>query len=387
MAKIGKQKTHEEFVEEVNQKSPHIKITGRYINSKSRVDAECLIHNYSWSPFANNLCRGQGCPMCGVEKSSNTQRKTHEQFVKEVALINPNIEIIGKYKRYSEKVEAKCKICGDIFSVRAGHLLEGQGCKKCYQNSMKKTHEKFIEDFYENNQNADNIVLHNKYVDSLVRMSCECKICGHTWTTKPQLLTEGHGCPICARKIAGESKSLSQEEIENRVKNANPHVKIIGKYTKLKDKIECKCLLCNNIWFPVVGNILHGSGCPFCSVSKGEIRIIDALTNMNVLFETQKTFDELLGLYGGKLSYDFYLPNYNLLIEFQGKQHYEPVDWFGGEEKFKYQQEHDKRKREYAFDNNYKLLEIPYWDFDNIEDILKRLISKSHLSDGSFVMQ
>lgn len=62
----------------------------------------------------------------------------------------------------------------------------------------------------------------------------------------------------------------------------------------------------------------------------------------------------------------------NLLIEFQGIQHYEPVEIFGGEKQFKIQQEHDKRKREYAINNNIKLLEIPYWDFDNVEEILSR---------------
>ena len=75
------------------------------------------------------------------------------------------------------------------------------------------------------------------------------------------------------------------------------------------------------------------------------------------------------------MSYDFYLEKQNLLIEFQGIQHYEPVEIFGGEKQFKIQQEHDKRKREYAINNNIKLLEIPYWDFDNVEEILNDLFS------------
>ena len=61
-----------------------------------------------------------------------------------------------------------------------------------------------------------------------------------------------------------------------------------------------------------------------------------------------------------------------MLIEFQGKQHYKPVSAYGGEEQFKVQQEHDKRKRQYAKDNNINLLEIAYWDFNNIEEILSR---------------
>ena len=70
----------------------------------------------------------------------------------------------------------------------------------------------------------------------------------------------------------------------------------------------------------------------------------------------------------------FYLPKYNMLIEYQGKQHECAVEFFGGEEKFKIQQEHDKRKREYAKLNNFILLEIWYYDFDNIEEILHKIL-------------
>jgi len=79
----------------------------------------------------------------------------------------------------------------------------------------------------------------------------------------------------------------------------------------------------------------------------------------------------LIGVGGGNLSYDFYLPNYNLLIEYQGEFH-DGTAIQQSKEKFKKQLEHDKRKREYADNHNINLLEIWYWDFDNIEKILKR---------------
>lgn len=383
---MAKRKTHEEFVEEISKKSPHIKIIGQYNGVKNRVDAKCLIHNYSWSPFANNLCQGKGYPLCGINKSSKTQTKTHEDFIKEVGLVNPDIEIIGTYKKYSEKIDSKCKICGTIFSVRAGHLLEGQGCPNCRRKSITKTHEEFLEELYIKNYKSYTFDILEKYKTSHTKLLCKCKICNNKWNAKPNLLLQGRGCPKCGRKTAGISKTLSDNEIKNRIKDINPNIEIIGEYTKLKEKIECKCLLCNNIWFPTPANLLKGSSCPLCSTSKGEEKIIDVLTNMNISFEPQKMFEGLLGVYGGKLSYDFYLPDYNMLIEFQGKQHYESIDWFGGNEKFEYQQEHDKRKREYAYKNNYNFLEIPYWDFDNIEDILKNIIYQESSNDGSFIM-
>jgi hypothetical protein len=112
--------------------------------------------------------------------------------------------------------------------------------------------------------------------------------------------------------------------------------------------------------------------CPECQFSKGEKRISEWLLKNNIEYIAQKEFDGLLGLRNGKLSYDFFLPQYNLLIEYQGEQHdYYIPNIHKTEQKFQRQQEHDLRKREYAKENNIKLLEIWYWDYGNIEEILE----------------
>ncbi len=115
--------------------------------------------------------------------------------------------------------------------------------------------------------------------------------------------------------------------------------------------------------------------CPYCNMSLGEKKIKYWLENNHIKYIYEKTFKNLLGIGGKGLSYDFYLPDYNLLIEYQGEQHEKAIDGFGGEKKFKTQREHDKRKREYANKNKYKLLEIWYWDFDRIEEILEDLVT------------
>ena len=115
----------------------------------------------------------------------------------------------------------------------------------------------------------------------------------------------------------------------------------------------------------------HTKSCG-CLRSGGEYNIIQWLEKNNIEYESQKKFPNLVGINGGNLSYDFYLPTYNLLIEAQGQQHITPKELFGGEEQFQKQQEHDKRKRDYAEANGYKLLEIWYYDYDRIEEILNR---------------
>jgi hypothetical protein len=133
------------------------------------------------------------------------------------------------------------------------------------------------------------------------------------------------------------------------------------------------------------------SRCPICNESKGEKECQRVLMSQNfieinqdnynyllnidkynnIYFIPQKTFEGLVGMGGGLLSYDFYLFKYNLLIEYQGKYHDGTVP-NQSKEDFEKQVEHDRRKKEYAENNKIKLLEIWYWDFNNIEEIIKR---------------
>lgn len=143
----------------------------------------------------------------------------------------------------------------------------------------------------------------------------------------------------------------------------------------------------------ISNSILCNFRCPECEYSKGEERISNELNNKNYIkthqdeydklfdkchnkyYIPQKTFNGLVGLKNGLLSYDFYIPKLNLLIEFQGEQHEHYCKWFhNSKEDFERQLEHDRRKREYAEKHNIKLLEIWYYDFDRIEEILSEYI-------------
>lgn len=136
-------------------------------------------------------------------------------------------------------------------------------------------------------------------------------------------------------------------------------------------KYKFICPECNHEWNVRVYNVSNNeTWCPQCSASKGEQKINNCLRLNNIDFIPQKEFSGLLGLGNGDLSYDFYIPEYNLLIEYQGEYH-DGNTTNQTKKEFKTQQEHDRRKKEYAKDNNIKLLEIWYYDFDNIEEILK----------------
>ena len=114
------------------------------------------------------------------------------------------------------------------------------------------------------------------------------------------------------------------------------------------------------------------NGCPICNNSKGENAIHRFLNEKNIKFESQKKFKII-----GRKSFDFYLPSYNTCIEYDGKQHFEPIEYFGGGKYFKRQKKSDNIKNKFCNDNNIKLIRIPYWEYDNIEYILDKKIIKN----------
>lgn len=139
----------------------------------------------------------------------------------------------------------------------------------------------------------------------------------------------------------------------------------IEKYRGMQNKVLIRHD-CGFIWSITPANIKLGKGCPKCNrkTSKGEQKIISWLNNNNIEYQTQYKIE----IEGHHLSIDFYLPEFNLYIEYNGEQHYKPVAYFGGIPKFKSQCELDSLKRKHFQDT---LLEIPYTQFENIEEILK----------------
>lgn len=112
----------------------------------------------------------------------------------------------------------------------------------------------------------------------------------------------------------------------------------------------------------------HTSSCG-CIKSKGERAISDFLSKNNIKFEKEKTFDSCILKSGAKARFDFYLPEYQLLIEYDGEQHFIISNW-NTQEKLNKTQERDAYKNQWCKDNNYKLLRIKYTDFINIDKIL-----------------
>lgn len=363
MRKIGKRKTNEEFIQQLATINSNIIILGKYTRAKDKILCKCNVCNFQWNPIADSLLRGYGCPKCVG------RYKTTEEFKVELRAINENIDVIGEYINSKTKIKCRCQICGHIWDANPNNLLHRMGCPKC-ANNIVKTHNQFVEEL--KNVRTD-IVCLERYINAKTKIKFQCQICGHIFKSTPQHVLLAKQCPKCC----GKHKTIEDFKIE--MAHINPDIEILGNYINSKTKILCGCKSCNHIWEASPDRLLNNCGCPNCNKSNGERCIEKILKYKNILFITQKTFNDLRGINNGLLPYDFYLPEYNLLIEFQGEQHARPIKYFGGEEKFKYQQEHDKRKREYAQLHNINLLEIWYYDINNIESILLETVNNLKL--------
>ncbi|MDU4051151.1 MAG: hypothetical protein E7H33_09565 [Clostridium perfringens] len=143
--------------------------------------------------------------------------------------------------------------------------------------------------------------------------------------------------------------------------------KILSSYVgnKYKILIDFNCGHKPNWIAP--SNLKSGQCCPICKESKGEKAIRLYLEKNNIEFKQEYRFDDCR--LRRSLPFDFYIPKYNLCIEFDGEQHYKANDFFG-EESFKETQKRDKIKNDYCRENNINLIRIPYWELDNVESIL-----------------
>lgn len=385
-------KTTEQFKQEVfDLVGSEYLVNSEYINSNEKID---LIHNIptcmnTFSMKPGNFLYGQRCPKCRKTEKQQRERfllQTNEElFAKEVAeQTNGEYEVIGEYSGNKKKIGIRHCNCDYIFYMTPDSFKRGQRCtnsqckslrhsKSCV-NHGKNTFNKYFQPYVQEYEILDD------YQGWHIKMAFKHKICGSQFQTSPNSFFNTSNnvyhikCPSCLQQIIHNNRTKSKEQFQQEISLiSNNEYIVLGNYVNNNTPILMEHLSCKNTWEAKPSNLLEGTGCPYCKKSKGERIIERYLTQNNICYFTQYKYDNLLGIGGRKLSYDFYLPEYKLLIEFQGKYH----DGTASNqtfERFKVQQEHDKRKKNYAVDHNIKLLEIWYWDMKKIEKILKQVL-------------
>lgn len=292
---------------------------------------------------------------------------TKEQYELKLKERNPNLQLLSDYNGYRNDVTVECRICGYVRTTMAENLVgkNPRICPKC-SGKLKLTHNEYIADIERIHKGK--IIVLGKYKNKTTKILHKCTICDYEWDCMPIKLTAPSGvtgCPKCSGNLI-----KSHTKYINELKEHNIPLLPLEKYINTHTPILHKCTNCNSERYCSPHNVLSGRICPVCNASKGESFISCYLQKNNIEYIAQHRFIDCVDK--KPLPFDFYLPFYNVVVEYDGELHYEAVDYFGGDDKLKYTQNHDNIKNDYCKEHNIKLIRIPYWDFDNIEEILNR---------------
>ena len=302
------------------------------------------------------------------------KKRTHDEYVLELQAINPYLEVIDKYINAKTKIKHKCLKCEYEWDLAPLHSLQGKGCPQC-AGVAHKTQEQYKKDV---NKINTNIKVIGEYINYHTSIAHQCVLCGFVWDAQPANILSGKSCPKCAIKKNAKAQTKTHLEYLKELNDKNIKIKPLEDYQTNNIKILHKCLLCNFEWKVKPSNVLNRFGCPHCRISKGEYKISTYLSNRNIVFEEQYCFNDCK--IKRVMPFDFYLPDYNMCIEYDGEHHFKPTR-FGGmskeiaQNKFYLQQQRDLIKNNYCQENNIKLIRISYIDYDNIENILNEIFS------------
>lgn len=298
--------------------------------------------------------------------------KTYETVKKEVE--SKGAVLISEiYVSTLVPLKIRCK-CGNVFERNLKSFKKGLGlCDFCTETQRRKSGRNFTKEEVDKLMKTYGLVLLTdfyKIKSTKTRLDVICK-CGNKF--KPTIYNlrknESTKCQSCASYIEAKKRKKDLSEIEEIVKKYGG-ILLSKEYKDNKTELKIKCE-CGQIHYRRLNNILNyeTAKCPLCKdkISKGELKLANILRKYKIEFETQKSFDGCK--FKHSLKFDFYIPKLNLCIEYDGIQHFKPVDIFGQEE-YELTKERDKIKNEFCKNNSINLLRISYKDFKNIEKIL-----------------
>lgn len=282
------------------------------------------------------------------------------------------------YVNYNSKVTIVCQLHGDFLQSPNNHI-HGAGCPRCANiaKNKKLTHNKqsFVakaEIIHGNTYQYDNVA----YTNTTTKISITCLVHGD-FLQQPKEHLRGYGCVLCGRE---KTKNAHQRDTDWFIRQST---NIHGSFYDYSAVVYHKSVIPVKIICPTHGaffqqpnhHINARCGCPKCIMSTGERKILSWLQDNNIdcEYEYQERIDNKL------LRFDFIIHTKRLIIEYDGEHHFRPVQFNGismdqaitSHEKTI---QHDALKNEFAMNNNLQLLRIPYYQFNNISDILTEVL-------------
>ena len=395
---MPRKSTTEEFIEkakllhisEITNEPKYDYSLVEYINNKTKVKIICQIEGHGeFMQKPKDHLNGNRCPKCHKQNIPLTQQEFIERAEKIHIDINGNIKYdysLAKYVDAITKVKIICLKEGHgEFLQTPNHHLAGQGCKICGINIRTMSTEEFIKKATDVHCNKYDYSL-VEYIDTITKVKIICPKEGHgEFLQTPNSHLSESGCVICGIE---EHLKKTTKTLQNFIKDAQKShgyiydyslVEYINNNTKVK-------IICHKhgVFEQIPDSHIRDKGCPVCRESKGERKIKTFLIVNDINFNKQHKFNDCKNI--NPLPFDFYLPEHNLCIEYDGEHHYKSVRFNGksiesSEKAFKKTQLHDQIKTDYCLNNNIQLLRIPYWDFKNIEQILEKELQIAHVEN------
>jgi hypothetical protein len=322
-----------------------------YINNRTKVKIICETHG-EFEQRPDSHLYGSGCKKCSNEK----QIKTNEYFINEGSSIHKgkyDYSLLN-YKNCKSKIKIICPIHGEFEQTPSTHL-KGGGCYNCYKENCFKTTEEFIKEaiLFHGDKYDYSLV---DYKESKQKVKIICKKHGE-FEQRPSNHLSGQNCPKCAKN--------SISNINDMIKKATLiHGEIydysLSTYINCDTKINIICSKHGVFKQTPYQHINRMNGCPICNESNGEREIRLYLSDNKITYIPQHKFSDCK--YKRLLPFDFYLPEYNTCIEYDGEQHKNLFGFEKNDDKLKIRIIRDDIKTKYCLEKNIKLIRINYTD-------------------------
>jgi len=357
-----------------------------YVDAKTKVCIICPIHGEFWQTPDSHINGKAGCKKCAMDAVEITKPKDKEWFIERAKTVHGDKYDYSKveYVNSQTKVCIICPIHGEFWQTPNDHL-QGQGCRKCGGKLVTNLQE-FIEQarkIHGDKYDYSKV----EYVNSQTKVCIICPDHGEFWQA-PNSHLQGQGCPICGRIKSDLNRRSTTEEFIERAKAVHGDKYDYSKVEYITNITEV-CIICpihGEFWqLPVVH--LNGGGCQKCRQSKLEEEVAKKLRNKGIKFERWKGFDWLK--YHKSMKVDFYLPEFDAVIECQGLQHFKKIEHFEkGNGGFEVTIKRDKKKKELCNKHNINVfyysnlgIEYPYQVYESFNDMINDIKHYSYFKN------
>lgn len=364
---------YDEIKKEFNERG-YTLITDHKLKSTEKYEYICQKHMdkgsqfIDWGHFHN---RGHGCKYCGLEKSGNARRKDLSEYNGKELAESKGFEYVGM-SRHDKKVWVQF-VCPKHRQYGVQEMPYNNmkrvvvGCQHCIGRNDDENI--VLAEMYAANPYIE---LLEPYQGRAKRIKMKCTKHNVESTKTPYEVVCGKGCYLCGLEKLSVRQRKPEDEFVKELHDKYPNIDLVSGYTAKTEYADFYCNICKASWTDIADYVSR-RGCPRCNGASVESQIGEILQQYKINYIPQYSFNDCRDQRA--LPFDYYIPDCNVLIEYDGEQHYKPRN-FGGisdeeaKENFKITQFHDKIKTEYCINNNIPLIRIPYWEKNNLENVL-----------------